>query len=93
MLNCTWDEIETKMALIRIERPFEDRPLGEQSKLQNLYQSLREEYLKRRQTVPSVRVKSTAELNRLEGPLKEQRFYQNRFGAFRLRRQIVSAQL
>ena len=92
MLNCTWDDLETKMVLSRIEKPFEERPFGEQRKLQNFYQNLREEYLKRRQTVASVRVESAAELNRLERPLEEQSFYQNRFGALRLRRPIVSAQ-
>jgi hypothetical protein len=92
MLNCTWDDLETKMVLSRIEIPLEERHLGEQHKLQNFCQNLREEYLKRRRTVRSVRVESPAELNRLERPLEEQSFYQNRFGALRLRRQIVSAQ-
>ena len=88
MLNCTWDDLETKMVLSRIERPFEERPFGEQRKFQNFYQNLRE----RRRPVASVRVESAAELNSLERPLEEQSFYQNRFGALRLRRPIVSAQ-
>ena len=76
-----------------VRRTVSWRHLGEQHKLQNFCQNLREEYLKRRRTVRSVRVESPAELNRLERPLEEQSFYQNRFGALRLRRPIVSAQL
>jgi hypothetical protein len=56
MLNCTWDDLETKIVLSRLERPLE-----EQRKLHNFYQNLREEYRKRRQTVASVRVESAAE--------------------------------
>ena len=65
MLNCTWDDLETKMVLSRLERPLE-----EQRKLQNFYQNLREEYRKRRRTVASVRVEPAAELNTLENALR-----------------------
>ena len=92
MLNCTWDDLETKMVLSRIEIPLEERHLGEQHKLQNFCQNLRKEYLKRRQTVASVGVECAAELGRLERPLEEQSLYQNRFVALRLRRPIVSSQ-